>query len=423
MVKPAAMFQDIGMDRSDASPSSSALARTLLAAPHRMLFLIGALNVLAAMVWWTLWLFEVRWGWPPLPDAPHYAGWLHAIVMQYQVLPPFIFGFLLTVFPRWMNQPELRRRHYAPVALGLLGGQAATLLGAACGVMAALWLGAALTLFGWALGCFWLLRLLARDRLRNRHALSCAAGVAMGVIGLACYAIFLATLDARWMQGSIKLGGFGVLLPIYATVAHRMFPFFAGNVVRGYYAWRPMPWLAALWALALLHLGLDLAGWREWLWLADLPLLALSAHWLWRNGVWRRGPPLLRVLFIGYVWLPVSMALFAAQSLWLLASGDWLLGRAPAHALFVGFFGSVLVAMVTRVTQGHSGRPLQLGGVAAFAFVTIQLVSVTRILAECLSDPMRWQALSALGWLVAFLPWVARSAWIYCRPRADGKPG
>ena len=35
-------------------------------------------------------------------------------------------------------------------------------------------------------------------------------------------------------------------------------------------------------------------------------------------------------------------------------------GRAPAHALYIGFFGSLLVAMVTRVTQGHSGRPLEL---------------------------------------------------------------
>ena len=42
-------------------------------------------------------------------------------------------------------------------------------------------------------------------------------------------------------------------------------------------------------------------------------------------------------------------------------SGEFVLGRAPAHALFIGFFGSLLVAMVTRVTQGHSGRPLVLG--------------------------------------------------------------
>ena len=44
---------------------------------------------------------------------------------------------------------------------------------------------------------------------------------------------------------AIKLGAFGVLLPVYATVAHRMFPFFAGNVVAGYRVWRPL-WLLAV---------------------------------------------------------------------------------------------------------------------------------------------------------------------------------
>ena len=32
-------------------------------------------------------------------------------------------------------------------------------------------------------------------------------------------------------------------------------------------------------------------------------------------------------------------------------------------------------------------------------------------------------ALAALGWLVAFAPWVARLGWIYLTPRADRRPG
>jgi uncharacterized protein involved in response to NO len=131
----------------------------------------------------------------------------------------------------------------------------------------------------------------------------------------------------------------------------------------------------------------------------------------------------LRVLFLGYAWLPVALALFVAQSLTYAFDGDFILGRAPAHALFIGFFGSLLVAMVTRVTQGHSGRPLVLGAVAATAFVIVQLVAVTRVIAELVPDALAWQAVAATGWLVAFLPWVVRSAWIYLTPRADGKPG
>jgi uncharacterized protein involved in response to NO len=169
--------------------------------------------------------------------------------------------------------------------------------------------------------------------------------------------------------------------------------------------------------------ALEIAHAYAWLWVADLPLLALCGAWLWRNAPRGAVPPLLRVLFAGFAWLPVALALYSVQSLWFLLDGDFVLARAPAHALFIGFFGSLLVAMVTRVTQGHSGRPLQLGGVAAFAFVVLQAVCVLRIAADLLPDAPAWQAIAALGWLLAFLPWVLRSAWIYATPRIDRKPG
>src|SRR3546814_9462542 len=120
--------------------------------------------------------------------------------------------------------------------------------------------------------------------------------------------------------------------------------------------------------------------------------------------------------------LPI-LALYIAQSLVYGLDGDFILGRAPAHALFIGFFGSLLVAMVTRVTQGHSGRPLVFGGVATFAFVVIQVVSVMRVVAELVPDQMAWHAAAALGWLLAFAPWVLRSLRISLRPRADCRPG
>ena len=396
--------------------------RLLADAPHRLLFFVGAANVLLAMLWWTVWLIDARWHVIGLNQPQVYGGWLHAIVMQYQVLAPFMFGFLLTVFPRWMNLPELTRRHYIPVGLGLFGGQLLTLIGAA-GPSILLHAGAVLTLFGWSVGLFLLLRLLWQNDGKTWHATSCAAALALGLVGFALYAAYLHVPNARLMFAAIKFGGFGLLLPVYFTVAHRMFPFFAGNVVAGHKPWRPMWVLAAFWPLALLHLWLELVHGYAWLWLADLPLLVLSGYWLWRNWPRSKAPALLRVLFLGYAWLPVALALYVGQSLWYAVNAEFLLARAPAHALFVGFFGSLLVAMVTRVTQGHAGRPLQLGRVAGFAFAAIQIVCVARIVAELAPDSLAWQAAASIGWLLAFAPWVVRSLGIYLTPRADGKPG
>src|SRR5690606_7581724 len=73
------------------------LVKVLAQAPHRVMFFVGASNVLLAMAWWAMWLLDMRWQLFGLRQPQAWAGWLHAFVMQYQVLPSFFFGFLLTV--------------------------------------------------------------------------------------------------------------------------------------------------------------------------------------------------------------------------------------------------------------------------------------------------------------------------------------
>ena len=402
--------------------TSQSSPRLLAAAPHRLMFFIGSTNLLLAMAWWAAWLASTRWPGLAMPQPEAYAGWLHAFVMQYQMLPSFFFGFLLTTFPKWMGQPDVDRWLYAPVGAGLFGGQLATLLGAV-GWDAGIMVGLLMTLAGWLAGLLILGSLVWRDQTRNWHARSCFAALLLGLAGMLCWAAFVLGASPLWVFASIKIGSFGLLLPVYLTVAHRMFPFFASRVVPGYQQWKPLWLLAAFWPLALGHLVLELFHAYGWLWLIDAPLLALTGLMLWRW--WPRGdkPGILAVLFIGMAWLPLSFALYLGQSIAYEMTGVYWLGRGPAHALFVGFFGSVLVAMVTRVTQGHSGRPMTMPAAAWFAFITIQVVAAIRVGAEVLPDSMAWHAVAAIGWLVAFAPWVARIGRIYLSPRADGKPG
>lgn len=394
----------------------------LLRAPHRLMFFVGASNVLLSMLWWTLWLVSARWGISSMPQSAVYAGWLHSLLMEYLMLPSFIFGFLLTVFPRWMGQPDLQPCHFVPVGLALAGGQLAILLGA-LGWDAALVVGLWLAFAGWTAALFILGRLLADDRANTWHARSCFAGLLLGWLGLLMFIACVLGASPKWAFASIKLGSIGMLLPVYITVAHRMLPFFAGNVVPGYRIWRPFSWLAGVWVLLMAHLALELLHAYAWLWLADVPLLLATAWAVYRW--WPRGPMprLLSTLFVGAAWLPITFALYTVQSLVYLIQGEYLLGRAPMHALFIGFFGSVLVAMVTRVTQGHSGRALVMPGIAWFSFVTLQLVAVIRILADILPDPSTWQVVAACGWLLAMVPWVVRLGRIYLTPRSDGRPG
>lgn len=419
---PASLRSAPTMTASPASPRSNDPLATLLAAPHRAMFLVGALALLANMAWWT-WALLAAWhGWPFARQAIP-SAWAHGFLMQYASLAPFLFGFLLTVFPRWMNLAEIPRAAYAAV-FGLLLGGGLMVLAAQSGAPALLPFGLALMLGGWTVALVVLGRRLLQNGGRDRWALSCYAALLLGAIGVALALAFACGAPPRLMQAANGLGTFGLLVPAYFTVAHRMVPFFSNNAIAGYRVVRPLWSLAAMWALVLAHLGLELAGLARWRWLADLPLAALL---LWQWLAWQpwkaRRPGLLSVLYIALAWLPLSFALFCADSLSLAWHGASSWARAPLHALTIGFFASMLVGMVTRVTHGHSGRPLAMGAIPWIAFVGMQLVAIVRVAADAAPQPWPVYTAAAILWLLVLLPWVARSAWIYLTPRRDGKPG
>ncbi len=406
--------------------ANAALSRLLAAAPHRPLFLAGTVAVLLSMTWWTLELASLRFGWGHWPQPPIPPIWGHAMLIQYGLFPLFMFGFLMTTFPRWMNGPTVPPVRYLPVAGGVLGGYVLANIGL-LGLPWLLKLGMGLMLVGYVIGVVTLGGVLRVATERNRHGWSCFAAFCCGTLGLLLFLGWLLLgAPTSCAELAVKLGTFGFLLPVYFTVCHRMLPFFSNNIAkgRGYVMRRPGWSLPVVWALLLVHLLLDWRGQLRWLWLCDVPLaLVFGWHALaWQPWKCMR-PGLLAVLHIAFAWLPLAFVLFSIQDIVLAVGGGYVLGRAPLHALAIGFFGSMLVAMVTRVTHGHSGRPLQMGAVPWLCFGLLQAVALLRIRAELGGDMYLWLVIAGAGWLLAFLPWVLRSAWIYLTPRADGKPG
>ncbi|MGH8157643.1 MAG: NnrS family protein [Rhodanobacter sp.] len=399
------------------------LPALLASAPHRVLFLAGSVAVLLSMAWWAVELTWMRFGLAGWPQPTIPPGWAHAMLIQYGLFPLFMFGFLLTVFPRWMNQPALPRARYVPVAGCVFGGYVLANVGL-LDLPYLLRLGFMLMLLGYLLGVWTLATVLRAASDRIDHAKSCLLALLLGTLGLLAFLVYLFGGPADCAMLAIKLGTFGLLLPIFFTVTHRMLPFFSGNVAKGYQVVRPRWSLPLVWVLLLAHGLLDWRGALGWLWLVDIPLALVFG---WHALAWQpwkaMRPGLLAVLHLAFAWLPLAFVLFAVQDVVYASSGHLVLGRAPLHALGIGYFGSMLVAMVTRVTQGHSGRLLQMGGIPWLCFGLLQVVVLLRIRAELGGDVYLWLVIAAYGWLLAFLPWVLRSAWIYLTPRVDGKPG
>lgn len=391
----------------------------VISAPHRLLFLIGVVNLLVSIAWWAGVLIDLNGtplGMPFIEGLP--ANGLHGPMMLYFVLPPLFFGFLLTTFPRWMGFPDMPAHYYVPVGVAYLIS-ALALWGAAFGG-GAQWLRLAsyASLAGYVLGLLLLLTYALRERMQGRgptwHSWSMLLAFAFGLYALSHFV----WPRSEWSPVIANRAAlFLFVLPIFITVSHRMFPFFAGNVVQGYERWRPFWLLTVFWIASIVMTFAQLRAHNALAAVAALVLAALTAYMLMRW--WPRGkaPGLLWVLFIGFGWAPVGYLLEA------LAMLGWQVGRAPDHALTVGFIGSLIIAMVTRVSQGHSGRPLLMPAMAWLAFGLIQVAAATRIVAGLQSENGGWLMISAIVFAIGILPWVVRSAAIYLRARVDGKPG
>ncbi len=398
------------------------------AAPHRVMFFGGAVQSLLVMAWW---LFELsaRYGlhehpqmWAVAPAAAH--AWL----MIYGLFPFFMFGFLMTVFPRWMHGEELPALRYVPAFLLLATGALIFYIGLASST-AVLGLACILMLAGWSAAIHALWRVLRETGdADKRHAKVILLALLCGWLGQASYLAWLIGGHDLLLRFAIQSGIWLFLLPIFASVGHRMVPFFTRSALSQQIATQAdWPWWCVL-AGSAAHCLLQLAGAASMLWLSDLPM-ALAALYQSRSWGFRRSLriPLLAVLHVGFGWIGIAMLLSCVQSIALLASSDGIpvLGLAPLHALTIGCFATLLIGMGTRVTLGHSGLPMQVSAPVQLMFAGIQLVALLRVLADVLPAQIGyWFYLAAAAlWLACFAPWVLRYLPAYWRPRADGRPG
>lgn len=396
------------------------------AAPHRVMFFGGALQSIAVMLW-LLVETSARYGvidhaWLVAPVA------VHGYLMIYGLFPFFIFGFLMTTYPRWMNGKEIPAQRYVPAFVLLILGNAGFYAGLLAG-RAVLLAAVLIALAGWGAALYALLRVLLDTRHPDkRHPLIIFIALGMGWCGLAAYAIWLWSDNATWFIFAIQSGLWFFLLPVFASVAHRMIPFFSSTALPQHPITSPSwAWWVML-ASGVAHGLLRLAEAADWLWLCDVPLAVAALYLTYSWGLRRSwNVPMLGMLHIGFAWIGIAMLLFGAQSFVLFLSGGttFIWGLAPLHALTVGCFATSLISMGTRVTLGHSGLPMRADSQIILMFAGIQFAAVLRVLADMMPVPiMQWlYFVAAVVWLGCFVPWVIRYLPVYWKPRADGRPG
>ena len=132
---------------------------------------------------------------------------------------------------------------------------------------------------------------------------------------------------------------------------------------------------------------------------------------------------LLAMLHVGFVWFGLALLYSALSQGGWLVTGRPVLGLGALHALSMGFLGSIMIAMVTRVSCGHSGRALVADNLVWGLFGALQAVVGIRLVAAVEGMPAWLTLLAALGWATVVTIWGLRYSNWYGRPRIDGKPG
>ena len=424
-------------------PSAEVLARLdkrwrvpyLLLAPHRLGFFLAMLVLVASGLWWALVQLDRFSAVLNLPYTV--APWLvHATVMVFGFIPLFFSGFLFTAGPKWLGvePPAVRALlvalplHAVGWLLWLAGAHLHPLLAlaglaAACGGLC------------WVSVLFW--RLVLRSRAEDQlHARIIAGACAVGCISLLGVLVAMALGQYAVARACVLTGLWGFVVVVYVVVAHRMIPFFTSSAMPMVALWRPfwVLWLMlAAAALEVLAVWLELYGpvgtpaASAWMLLRGTLELVIGMLLLWLASVWglvqSLKKRLLAMLHIGFLWLGLAYLLGgAAQWLgWL--PGAPVLGLGGLHALSMGCLASLMLAMVTRVSCGHSGRALVADPVTWCLFWLLQLATVLRIAAAVPGTPAGLLLAAALLWAAAMAVWGTRLAGWYGRLRSDGRPG
>ena len=220
----------------------------------------------------------------------------------------------------------------------------------------------------------------------------------------------------------------GVMLVVFlmSVMAGRVVPMFTANGTQTPKA-IPLPWLDKITngclAIAMFYLLLQpVLGFSE----TFFGLLLIMAG-IFQTMRWLRWKPWI-TLGVPLLWSIHGAIKFIAYGLIVLGF-SYLIAEIPSnhiwHLLTVGGMGGLILAMISRVSLGHTGRPLSPPKAMTFAYVCIFLASLIRALGPWAlpEKTLLFIDISGTFWLLAFGIFVVTYAPMLMSARKDGRPG
>jgi uncharacterized protein involved in response to NO len=369
-----------------------AAAPAFLRGGFRPFFFGGAAWAVVALA---LWLVALAGG-ITLPSAFEPLAW-HRHEMLFGFVGAVIAGFLLTAIPNWTGRLPIAGPPLAALFGLWLAARLAMLFSGSIGALTAALLDAGFYLV--------LAGLAAREVLAagNRN---------VPIVGLVLLFGLANGLDHAGASGLLADDSLGwraalaLVVVMISVIGGRIVPSFTRNWLAKQGIRDRLPGQPLRFDLAAI--GLTAASLIAWLAAPENIVIgglivAASAVQLVRLARWRGlstlRDPLVAILHLGYLWVPVGLGLLGGSILGLPVPRS-----AAIHALTAGAMATMILAVMTRATLGHTGRELRASPQTVFLYGLVTLGAMLRVTAPLgLVDYKLGMEISAVSWAGAFL--------------------
>ncbi len=397
----------MGVGSSTVPAGRSARVQTVLSYGFRPFFLAAALwSAIAIALWIAILTAGVT-----LPTRFDPLTW-HIHEMFFGFVLAAVAGFLLTAIATWTGRK--------PVSGGVLGTLAALWLLGRLDSLISQWLPVWLAIAADVAFPLALTAIVAREIITANNRRNFPMIAPLLVLSAADLLMDLS------MSGFTTLSDYGwrlalaAILILISVVGGRIIPSFTRNwlVSRGESLRLPRPaGLVDRASLGVLHAALVAWVFFPAAQATGIALLAGAALGLWRLLGWRGAATgsetLLAILHVGYGWLLLGVAALGYANL------DTALPLSAAiHALTVGAIGTMILAVMTRVSRGHTGRKLAADPATTLIYALVILAAAARI-AAAVAPAQRTDLLrGAAGlWIGAFGLFALRYGYFLLSPR------
>ncbi len=335
----------------------------------------------------------------------------HVHEMVFGFLPAVITGFLLTAIPNWTDRPPIRGYELMLLSILWLAGRL---------LIAMPWftpLVSAMVDAGFLIavaGLVW--REIARSKSWDRAPM----GILVSLLAGANILFHVLTLSGAETDRPERMALAMVML-LLTLIGGKLIPTFTGELPTNAGRAEQPASFSRYDGLSIALVGFAVLSWivqphsmvTGWLFaIAGVANLGRLVRWYgWVT--WRE--PLVLILHVGYGWFALSLLILGVSIL-----GIGLAQEDAVHAFTSGAVGAMTLAVMTRASLGHTGRPRHAGPLTVLIYVLVNVGAALRVFGPMTGLPTNLLLGVAAGsWSGAYLLFAMVYGPFLLRPSLD----